>query len=135
MNPMFEAAQLDMPYLEAVPKREKSKVLKVWDTFQELRRLEQEEGMLIPVAYAAKVINVCRQRVDQLIADGRLSCHQVNGQRFVGGNSVEAYAKSERKAGRPFKRQVSKIPFVESPWAECVKMGKEAVQEAISGAK
>jgi len=98
---MFDAVANDFPFVAELPKREKSKVVKVWESFQELARISETEGVLIPVSFAAKVLDVSRQRIDELIAGERMKCYLVNGHRFVSENSVVEYAKGERKAGRP----------------------------------
>jgi hypothetical protein len=104
MKPMFEAVATDFPFVAELPKREKSKVVKVWESFQELSRVSAVEGMLIPQAFAAKVLDVSRQRVYELSGEGRLKVVLVNGHKFVTEKSVIDYAKSERKAGRPVTR-------------------------------
>lgn len=99
-----EAEVLEMPFVAELPKREKSKLAKVWDAFDEIARITETEGVLIPQSLAAKLLDVCRQRVFELVEEGRLKAYEVNGVRFVTENSVVAYAKSERKAGRPLGR-------------------------------
>jgi hypothetical protein len=101
MIPMFEAEVLEFPAFSDLPKREKSKIQRVWDTFRELSKITDEKGMLIPQSFAAKVLDVSRQRVNAMIEEGRLEAVEVNGVPFVTENSVVAYAKGERKAGRP----------------------------------
>ena len=98
---MFEAQALDLPFVADLPKREKSKVVRVWEAFQELTRISETEGIPIPQSFAARILDVSPQRVCDLANEGRLTVVQVNGTRFVTENSVVAYAKSERKAGRP----------------------------------
>jgi len=101
---MIDATFDEFPFVAEMPKREKSKVMKVWEHFRELSRISEVEGMLIPMAYAALVLDVCRQRVYQLADDGRLKVIEVNGHQFVTERSVVDYAATERKAGRPLKR-------------------------------
>lgn len=103
MTLMFEATATEFPFVQEMPKRERPAFLKVWDAFKEYARVSEAEGSLVPIPFAAKVLDVSRQRVYELIEDGRLKVLRVNGHTFVTGNSVVAYADTERKAGRPLK--------------------------------
>jgi excisionase family DNA binding protein len=98
---MHVAEVLEMPFMATVPKREKSKLVKLWDHFNELKAITAEKGMLIPQHYAAQVLGISRQRVHVLVNDGRIEAVEVGGCRYVTEESVVAYAHSERKAGRP----------------------------------
>jgi hypothetical protein len=98
---MFEADAAEFPFVGALPKREKSKLAKAWENFQELGRISEREGMLIPQVLAARLLDMSRQRVNVLASEGRLKVIQVNGQSFVTGNSVRDYAQVEHKSGRP----------------------------------
>ncbi len=100
---MLEADYAEFPFVEALPRREKSKVAKLWDLVQEIRAVSAESGPLIPSTLAAKCLGVSRQRVDDYLADGRLQEFRVDGHVFITGNSLVELAKTERKAGRPFK--------------------------------
>jgi hypothetical protein len=93
----------EFPFVEVLPKREKSKFVRVWDRFQELSRLAEGKGMLLPLRLAAQIIGVSKQRVVELCENGRLEVLELAGERFITENSVVAYAKGERKAGRPVK--------------------------------
>lgn len=90
-----------LPKLSELPKREQSKLQRVWDRFKALSAITEEKGMLVPVRLAAKILDVSRQRCDELITAGKLECIDVDGHRFVTESSVLAYATSERQAGRP----------------------------------
>lgn len=111
---MFEAEALDFPAFAHLPKRDKSRIERVWDSFQELSRVSEQKGMLIPQVYAARVLDVSPQRVTELIRRGILETYNVHDVPFVTGNSVVAYAKSERKAGRPPKTLTQKKVFVKA---------------------
>jgi hypothetical protein len=93
----------DFPFVAELPKREKSKLAKVWDTFQELRAATAEHGSLVPTVMAANILGVSRQRVMQLVVDGKLISVCIHGQPFIGEKSLVEHARSERKTGRPFK--------------------------------
>lgn len=100
---MVDVTFSECPFVATLPKREKSKMAKVWERFQELARITEEKGMLVPVPLVAKVLGVSRQRCGELIKLGRLESVEVDGHHFVVEASVVAYAQSERKAGRPVK--------------------------------
>lgn len=100
---MFEAEAMDFPAFASLPKREKSKLQKVWDAFQELSRVTEQKGLLVNQSIAARVLDVSKQRVFELVRMGRLETHEFNGVPLVTENSILAFAKSERKAGRPRK--------------------------------
>lgn len=103
MNQMFEAEALEFPAFADLPKREKSKVAHVWDTFRELSRVTEEKGMLVPQTFVAKLLGISTQRVHQLVAEGRFETYEMNGIPLITENSIVAFAKLERKSGRPLK--------------------------------
>jgi DNA-directed RNA polymerase subunit F len=98
---MYEAQIMEMPFVADLPKREKSKLRKLWDGLSELSKVAEEKGMLIQQSVAAKLLDVSPQRVNDLVKLGRLEIYVFNGVPLVTENSVVDYAKSERKAGRP----------------------------------
>lgn len=112
-----------MPFLDTLPKREKSKLSKLWDHFQEVKAATAEHGVLLPQHYAADLLGVCRQRVHQLVNEGRLVSVEVGGLRYVTENSMMAFANSERKAGRP-----PKIPSLGKIFGKA----RESVQDTTS---
>jgi len=100
---MFEAAITEFPFVEAMPKREKSKLAKVWDTFEEIRRITEERGVLVPAGFVAKLLNVSNQRIGQLMETESLERVDIGQMPFITERSIIALAQTERKAGRPFK--------------------------------
>ena len=100
---MIEECVNEFPFVQELPKRERGKLLRAWDHFEELTRVTEQEGMLRPQVFAAKALGVSRQRVYQLVEAGGLKAVMVGSERFVTANSVVEFAKSERKAGRPIK--------------------------------
>ena len=123
----------EFPFVQELPKREASKAMGVIEHYRELQRISQDEGMLIPQSYAAKVLRVHRSRVFQLVEDGRLKVVEVNGERYVTGNSVDAHLRSERKTGRPAKG--SFLGDVKSGLALAHEFGKACVRGAEKSAK
>lgn len=97
----------EFPFVGELPKREKSKVGKLWDRLQEASRVVEERGMFVPQSIVAKLLGVSRQRVHQIVQDGRLETVDVCGERFILEDSLVEFCKLERKAGRPFNTPVT----------------------------
>jgi hypothetical protein len=121
-----DAQVLEFPGFADLPRREKSKIVKIWELFASMKKVVEEKGLLIPQVLAAKLLDVCPQRITQLIEAGKLETHEVNGVRFVTENSVVEYARSERKRGRPVKTDYSR----KEAWALSRSVNKEIVAEA-----
>jgi len=93
---------LEFPFVEALPKREKSKFATLWDRFLEFQRMVDEFGPPVQPALAAALLGVSSQRVHQLIDDGRLEVViSPLGHRVIKGKSFVEFCKLERKNGRP----------------------------------
>lgn len=109
---MIESEALDFPFVKSLPKRDKKKAVSMWEAFQELQRLTEKHGMLMPVRFAARILGVSVQRVYDLMNEDRLGFVKADGKIFVTGDSVTAYAKSERKAGCNLRyRDKAKLAF------------------------
>lgn len=103
MDTMFEAQTMDFPFVEEMPKRERSKVATLWDRFNELRAITEEKGMLLPVPFCASLLGISGQRVHQLIEAGKMERVQVDQAVFVTEKSLIEWARAEHKTGRPVK--------------------------------
>lgn len=101
MTTMFEAQAMEFPFVERLPKREKSAMGKLWDRFQEASRISEKEGMLVPAGVAARLLDVSRQRVYDLCKQGTLRTVDLDGSMLITENSLVEYCQTERKAGRP----------------------------------
>lgn len=93
-----------MPYMDGLPKREKSKLAKLWDHVREVKRITEEKGTLLPQHLVADILNLSKQRISQLIDDGRLEAVEVHGVRYVTAASVQSCAQVERVNGRHIKK-------------------------------
>jgi len=124
---MYEAVAPEFPFVEAMPKRDKSRWQKVWDHFNELRSVVAQKGMLVPQHLAAAVLGVSRQRVHVLVNEGRLEAVEVDGYRYVTEQSVVAFADTERKVGRPLK-----VPSNSELWKISLEHGRKAVSKKTS---
>jgi len=123
---MFEASVNEFPFVAALPKREKSKMAKLWDSFREVKAITDEKGMLLPQKFAADLIGVSRQRVQELVEDGRLERVDLRGHPFITEKSMIAFAQSERKNGRPVKLPSNKEIFQSA--FDTVARGKESAK-------
>jgi hypothetical protein len=100
---MHVAEAIEFPFGEGMQKREKSRLVKVWDRLQELKSIAEEKGAIVPAVFAAKLLGVSKQRIDVLMNDGRLERVDVDAHPFITERSIVEFAKSERKSGRPLK--------------------------------
>jgi len=100
---MFNAAITEFPFVETLPKREKTKLAKLWDHLAAVKRIIDEKGTVLPQHMVADLLDLSRSRIGQLIDDGRLEAVEIHGFRYVTETSVVSFAKEERKNGRPTK--------------------------------
>jgi hypothetical protein len=111
---MADSVLSEFPFVKSLPKREKGKLAKLWEHLDEIAAVEQREGKLIQVSFASALLNVCRQRVHQLMDSGQLKRIEVNGHPFVTVRSVAEFCETERKAGRPRLKNNGKLTFIET---------------------
>lgn len=100
---MSATAIMEFPFVQELPKREASRLAGVWDQLRELRALTEQHGQLVPLRMVHLLLDVTPTRVDQLCVAGKLLRFDLGKVAFVTEESIVALAKSERKAGRPFK--------------------------------
>jgi len=111
-------ATLQFPFVERLPAREKSKLAKLWRHFDEVKELMKEKGTLVPMTIAADLIEVSRQRVDELVERGHLERVEFHGRPFITEVSLVRWARAERpKGGRGHKS----LPLCDSDRWECSK--------------
>lgn len=94
-------AVLDFPFVAELPKREKSRLAKMWDAFNEMKELQKRHGSLVPVQVCAALGGVSNQRICQLADEGRLVRIEFHGHPYIAEDSFVEWASSERKSGRP----------------------------------
>jgi hypothetical protein len=73
------------------------------DEFRRFQHVARYSGGLLPQATAARVLRLSKQRVNDLVADGRLREHDFFGKNFISCADISAFKKLERKHGRPKK--------------------------------
>jgi len=98
---IHQADVLEFPFMATLPKRERTKMGKLWDDFNELRTTMREKGILLPQSVVACLLNVSRSRVCQWVDEGRMDFVRVGDARFVTESSFIEFCKVERKTGRP----------------------------------
>jgi len=97
---MAELTIDEFPFVEGLPKREKSKLASLWDHLEEARAVTDEKGLLIPLTYAAKLGGVSHQRIFQLCETGHLEKVMFADRAHVTEDSLVEWVKSERLSGR-----------------------------------
>lgn len=98
---MVKTEASEFAFVEELPKREKSRWQKLWEHFEEIKRITAEKGMLLPLSLAAQIAGVSRQRISDLCDNGTLDRVVMDGHPFVTEDKFVAWAKSDRKGGRP----------------------------------
>lgn len=120
---MFEAAVNEFPFVETLPKREKNKLAKLWDRLREFQALREQEGDLLSLPLAAKLLDISHQRVCQLCEAGHLKRVDFEGHGYITQQSLLDRAQSERQSGgRP-----RKVPSAKEVWTEARKQGRQVV--------
>jgi hypothetical protein len=71
--------------------------------FQEFERASKWAGGLVPQAQAALILGLSKQRVNDLVAEGRLMEHDFFGKNFISCSDIKAFRKLTRPSGRPKK--------------------------------
>jgi hypothetical protein len=122
MATMFEATVNEFPFVGDLPRAEKRQAKSLWERFQEFGRLAEETGTPVPPVLAAKLLGISRQRVWELANEGKLDRITFEGHPFITENSLVALAKSERKAGRPFKSPVT----ISETWKAACEVAKDS---------
>jgi hypothetical protein len=98
---MFEALAPEFGFVDGLPKREKSKLARVWDLLKQMKVASEKEGQLVPVNLTCKLLDVSRTRIDQFCERGSLRRVEVAGHVFITEQSIIECAREERKVGRP----------------------------------
>ena len=123
---MSVSATAEFRFVQDLPKRERSKLVNLWEQLKQhhatIAALTAEHGQLVPQSMVHGLLGVCNQRVSQLCQSGKLVKFEVGKASFITEESIVALAKSERKAGRPFK---VKAPTL----GECANLAREAMRK------
>ena len=96
----MEATLSEFAFVDGLPKREKTRLAKLWEVVKEVTALQEEHGPIINQAMVAAVLGVSKQRVAQLIDQGMFQCVPMAGTRMVTLRSLEAYCtQADRTTG------------------------------------
>lgn len=91
----------EFPFVADLPKREAKKVANTWDELRLIVKIIKEDGPPVPFGACALALGVSKQRISQLVAEGRLKTIEYAGSRHVALNSLEEFARLNRVSGRP----------------------------------
>ena len=73
------------------------------EEFMQFRYASEYAGGLLPQAQAARVLDLSKQRVNDLVADGRLVEHDFFGKNFISCADIAKFKTLDRPSGRPKK--------------------------------
>jgi len=125
MVSLMDAITAEFPFVEALPKVDESGLTRherLQRRLSMIRTMAETDGQLIPVALAAELLTLSRQRIHRIVEQGHLKKVTIHGTSYVTENSLLDYITSERKAGRP-----PKIPSSVQDCAKlAVKFGRES---------
>jgi hypothetical protein len=98
---MMTSALPEFDFVADLPKREAKKVQSVIDQWNEFKTLVRSKGTMIPPMIAARIANVSKQRIYQLVDSGTLEHVRIQGHGFITEISFTAWLTSPRTTGRP----------------------------------
>lgn len=124
------AAAAEFPFVQDLPKREKTRRMKLMEVLEALEARTKEKGPVIPQSLAAEILGVSRARVSQLVDEGRMDSFLLNGSRFIFARSFQEFCKEDRPTGRPPK--LGKIELLKKVAKNANHMG-EAIADAMEG--
>ena len=102
----------NVPSPAEAPRRKQKMSLKgLFRFLQEYRKTFNSEGGLLPIATAARLMGLSKQRVHELIKEGTLVPVEACEKKWLSANQVEDFIKLEREAGRPWHK-----PSVKELW-------------------
>jgi hypothetical protein len=86
---------LEVPIVEERARR-RSRFRQAWDALN-------REGPFLPQHMLPYVLELSKQRVSELIGEGRIPTFEIDGKKYVPIEGLEAFLSEERKNGRPVK--------------------------------
>lgn len=132
---MDSSLELTFPFVEQLPRREQSRWQKFKAAWDHAKAVTEEKGMLLPATFAAKLCDVSKQRIQQLMDKGTLERVDLNGHVFVTESSVIAWLNApEDKGGRPRKAEVAPIS-TKQLWKISHEWAKETVGRSPKSSK
>jgi hypothetical protein len=73
------------------------------EEFARFQMVAKHVGGLVPQAQAARILGLSKQRINDLVAGGRLREHDFFGKNFIACADIEKFQGQERPSGRPKK--------------------------------
>lgn len=113
---MPAAAQALLFDLPEVPKRQKTK----WEELQEMAEVSQTEQGLVPPIVAAALLNLSKQRIAQLRADGAFRTFEFFGKPYLSIREIRGFIDVERASGRPWHE-----PSAKELWKRSLNVAKK----------
>jgi hypothetical protein len=96
MELTIEQAEMFPSIAASTPARKRSPLREMIDAIS-------VHGPLLPQGFMHIALDMSRQRVHQLIADGRIATIHVAGKQFIPLAALDVFLSEERKTGRPAK--------------------------------
>jgi excisionase family DNA binding protein len=106
----------------------------VWKELKEYMAVSDEQGELVTVSMAARLLGVTETRIGQLILDGTLRTWRFNGRRWLSGAELAAFVKMQRPSGIPTRKPSGFELWKMSQW-EAKKMLREREKKKRDGGK
>ena len=107
------------------------------EEFLRFQQISKYTGGLVPQAQAAAVLGLSKQRINALIADGRLREHDFFGKNFISCRDLEEFQKEKRSGGRP-KKTIDKskqLGSADGRGSGAKRQASEKRRPAIKGAR
>lgn len=124
----MDSLELSFPFVEDLPKREKSR----WQKFRDAWATAKAKGPLIPLTLAAKLSDVSRQRLDELIAAGKLERVDLEGHVMITEDSLIAWLDApDEKPGPKGPRVSKKGPNAPRTAKQLWKVSREWAEEQV----
>jgi hypothetical protein len=73
------------------------------EEFARFQMVAKHVGGLVPQAQAARILGLSKQRINDLVAGGRLREHDFFGKNFIACSDIEKFQGRKRPSGRPRK--------------------------------
>ena len=73
------------------------------EEFARFQMVAKHVGGLVPQAQAARILGLSKQRINDLVAGGRLREHDFFGKNFIACSDIEKFQGLKRPSGRPKK--------------------------------
>lgn len=120
LNVQGETA-VELAFMNEVPKRATA-FTRMLDSFQLLRDVIATKGLYIPAGFVKDILGVSKQRVHQLINDGRLETVQLNHMHYVTEKSLLEFITAEKKTRGP---AIALAQTKREAWNRAMSYGKE----------